>query len=79
MVQARHSYRKALDVLRTYRANDWGRHSEGRAGGQQRPDADSNGVQTLAQAIQAGLRNRAGGGEQQVGELVQARWSLTAN
>jgi hypothetical protein len=31
-------------------------------------DADSKGVQTLAQAIQASLRNHVGGGVQQVGE-----------
>jgi hypothetical protein len=39
-------------------------------------DADSKGVQTLAQAIQGSLRNHAGGGVQQVGEGIPARWRL---
>jgi hypothetical protein len=42
-------------------------------------DADSKGVQTLAQAIQGSLRNHAGETVQQVGEGVPARWILAAN
>jgi hypothetical protein len=39
-------------------------------------DADSKGVQTVAQATQASLRNHTGGGVQQVGEGVPAKWRL---
>jgi hypothetical protein len=42
-------------------------------------DANSKAAQTLAEAIQAGLRNHAGGSVQQVGEGVPARWRLAAN
>jgi hypothetical protein len=42
-------------------------------------DVDSKGVQTVAQAIQASLRNHTGGGVQQVGEGVpgQILWRKT--
>jgi hypothetical protein len=70
-------YRKALDVLRTATGPMTGADiARAVLAANNVTDADSKGVQTLAQAIQAGLRNHAGGGVQRVGEEVPARWKM---
>jgi hypothetical protein len=71
--------RKALDVLRTGTPMTGADIASAALAANNVTDADSKGVQTLAQAIQAGLRNHAGEGVQRVGEGVPAKWRLTAN